>query len=63
MQAAAGGYDQFDPETTETISAMEIWNRLQSFYEPTPAFWGMGETGYVGGGGVYDQGTGMAGWV
>lgn len=60
IQAAAGGYDHFVPETTETISAMEIWNRLQTFYEPTPAFWGMGEAGHVGG--MYNQGLG-AGWV
>jgi hypothetical protein len=48
-------FGEFDPAS---ISAMELWNRFQSFYEPTPVSWGaaMGGQAQVPGGinGVYD---------
>jgi hypothetical protein len=47
-------FDQFDPAS---ISAMELWNRFQSFYEPTPVSWGAGlgaETTQGGMNGMYD---------
>jgi hypothetical protein len=62
--SAMGGYEPFDPDT---ISAMDLWNRLQSFYEPTPAFWGMGEVGMSAamsqGGAGLGEGFGGAGWM
>jgi hypothetical protein len=50
-------FDEFDPAS---ISAMELWNRFQSFYEPTPVSWGAGLGGEIAqmqpgvGGSVYD---------
>lgn len=48
-------FGEFDPAS---ISAMELWNRFQSFYEPTPVSWGaaMGGEAQVPGGinGIYD---------
>jgi hypothetical protein len=48
-------FGDFDPAS---ISAMELWNRFQSFYEPTPVSWGaaMGGQAQVPGGinGLYD---------
>ena len=48
-------FGEFDPAA---ISAMELWNRFQSFYEPTPVSWGapMGGQAQVPGGinGVYN---------
>jgi len=48
-------FGEFDPAS---ISAMELWNRFQSFYEPTPVSWGaaMGGQAQVPGGinGLYD---------
>ena len=50
-------FDEFDPAS---ISAMELWNRFQSFYEPTPVAWGAGLGGEIAqsqpgvGGSVYD---------
>jgi hypothetical protein len=53
---------EFDPAT---ISAMELWNRFQSFYEPTPVSWGAGLGGETtqGGmtGGPYDGMFGLTG--
>lgn len=36
-----GVVDGVDPDldNAEAMSAMELWNRLQSFYEPTPTGW------------------------
>jgi len=53
-QADGTTFDQFDPAS---ISAMELWNRFQSFYEPTPVSWGAGlgaETTQGGMNGMYD---------